>query len=54
MIAGSHVGSWITAIGVGMLIVAAAPRPADAQMWIPGEVSGGYVYLAGWRAARCD
>ena len=46
MIAGSHVGSWITAIGVGMLIVAAAPRPADAQMWIPREVSGGYVYLA--------
>jgi opacity protein-like surface antigen len=46
MIPASDVWSWITAIGVGMLLIAAAPRPADAQTWIPREVSGGYVYLA--------
>jgi hypothetical protein len=60
MILASHVGSWITAVGVGALLVAAAPRSADAQMWSPREVSGGYVYVndsdnhlalpAGWMA----
>jgi hypothetical protein len=54
------VGSWTTAIGVGMLLVAAVPRQAAAQILSPREVSGGYVYLndsadqilfpAGWMA----
>jgi hypothetical protein len=54
------VGSWSTVIGVAMLLVAAVPRPAGAQILSPREVSGGYVYLndsadqilfpAGWMA----
>jgi hypothetical protein len=60
MIAASDVGGWITAIGIGIMLGAAAPRPAGAQTWKPREVSGGYVYLndsdnqiglpAGWMA----
>lgn len=53
-------GSWITAIGLGIMIGAAAPCPAGAQTWTPQEVSGAYVYVndsdnqiglpAGWMA----
>jgi hypothetical protein len=60
MIAASDVGGWITAIGVGVLLVAATPRVTGAQTWTPREVSGGYVFLndsdnqirlpAGWMA----
>jgi opacity protein-like surface antigen len=60
MITASDVGSWITAIGAGVLLVTAAPRLAGAQTWTPREISGGYVYLndsdnqiglpAGWMA----
>jgi hypothetical protein len=60
MITASDVGSWIRAIGIGIMLVAATPRFAGAETWTPREVSGGYVFLndsdnqirlpAGWMA----
>jgi hypothetical protein len=60
MITASDVGSLITATGIGIMLVATAPRPAGAETWTPREVSGGYVFLndsdnqirlpAGWMA----
>jgi opacity protein-like surface antigen len=52
--------SWITPIGIGIMLGAAAACPAGAQTWTPQEVSGAYVYVndsdnqiglpAGWMA----